>query len=434
MARRKLSATEIRKRKRAGAYHDGSQPLSAKKVARLKGEGRYHDAAVPGLYLQVTHTNTGIARSWLLRYELNGGPERNMGLGSLSIFSLAQARERARDARRLLADGVDPLEAKRQRRAAAMAAESKRLSFRQAAEQCFNAHQAEWTSASHREQFLASLRNYVFPHIGHLDVAAVETAHVLRVLESIWMTKTATATRVRQRIEQILDFAVVSGHRPPSSNPARWKGHLSELLAKPGKIAPVKHRPAVPYAELPGFMAELRALEGTAARGLEFSILTAARTSEVLEAVWDEINLADAVWLVPGSRMKGGREHRVPLSSAALDLLRALPNEEGNQFVFIGPRPGKGFSDMALTRVMQRLARTETVHGFRSTFSDWAHEQTAHANHTIEISLAHAVGSDVEKAYRRGDMFAKRAKLMADWAKYCCSLPALIKDNVVALR
>ena len=164
------------------------------------------------------------------------------------------------------------------------------------------------------------------------------------------MTKTATATRVRQRIEQILDFAVVSGHRPPSSNPARWKGHLSELLAKPGKIAPVKHRPAVPYLELPVFMAELRALEGTAARGLEFAILTAARTSEVLEAVWDEINLADAVWLVPGSRMKGGREHRVPLSSAALDLLRALPNEEGNRFVFIGPRPGKGFSDMALTR------------------------------------------------------------------------------------
>ena len=423
MTRRKLSASEINKRRRAGAYHDGSQPLSAKKVAKLKGEGRYHDAAVPGLYLQVTHTNTGIARSWLLRYELNGGPERNMGLGSLSIFSLAQARERAREARRLLADGVDPLEAKRQRRAAAMAADAKRLSFRQAAEQYFNAHQAEWTSASHREQFLAALGNYVFPHIGHLDVAAVETSHVLRVLQPIWLTKTATATRVRQRIEQILDFAVVGGHRPPSTNPARWKGHLSELLAKPGKIAPVQHHPAVPYAELPGFMAELRAREGTAARGLEFAVLTAARTSEVLGAVWDEVNLTDAVWVVPGSRMKGGREHRVPLSTAALDLLRALPTEEGSPFVFIGPLPGKGFSDMALTRVMQRIGRTETVHGFRSTFSDWAHEQTAHANHTIEISLAHAVGSDVEKAYRRGDMLAKRVRLMADWAKYCCSPP-----------
>jgi integrase len=434
MARGKLSASEIRKRKRAGAYHDGSQPLSAKKVAKLKGEGRYHDAAVPGLYLQVTRTNSGIAKSWLLRYEMDGRPERNMGLGSLSIFSLAQARERARGARRLIADGIDPLEAKRQRRAEAKAAAAKRLTFRQAAEQYFNAHQSEWTSASHRDQFLASLRNYVFPHIGDIDVAAIEMAEVLRALEPIWLTKTATATRVRQRIEQILDFAAVSGRRPRGSNPARWKGFLDQVLAKPAKVAPVEHRRAVGYAELPSFMAQLRQREGTAARALEFAVLAAARTSEVLGAVWDEINLTDAVWVVPGSRMKGGREHRVPLSSPALDLLRALPRENGNPFLFVGPLPGRGFSDMALTRVMQRIGRTETVHGFRSTFSDWAHEQTAHANHAIEISLAHAVGSETEKAYRRGPMFAKRAKLMSDWAKYCCSPPVQVSDNVVALR
>jgi integrase len=434
MARRKLSASEIKKRKRAGAYHDGSQPLSAKKVAKLKGEGRYHDAEVPGLYLQVTSTNTGIAKSWLLRYEMDGRPERNMGLGSLSIFSLAQARNRARDARRLIADGIDPLEVKRQRRAEAKAAAAKRLTFRQAAEQYFNAHQAEWTSASHRDQFLASLRNYVFPHIGDMDVAAIEMAEVLRALEPIWLTKTATATRVRQRIEQILDFATVSGRRPPGSNPARWKGFLDQVLAKPARVAPVEHHRAVAYAELPSFMAQLRQREGTAARALEFAILTAARTGEVLGAVWEEINFDDATWRVPGSRMKGGREHKVPLSPAAVDLLRVLPTEDDNPFVFIGPLPGKGFSDMALTRVMQRIGPTETVHGFRSTFSDWAHEQTAHANHTIEISLAHAVGSDVEKAYRRGNMFAKRAKLMSDWAKYCYSPPVQVSDNVVALR
>lgn len=435
MARKKLSASEIRKRKRAGAYHDGRQPLSAKKIAKLKGDGKYHDAAVPGLYLQVTRTNTGIARSWLLRYELNGNPERNMGLGSVSIFSLAHARERAREARRLITDGVDPLEAKRQRRAAAKAAAAKRLSFRQAAEQYFNAHQAEWTNPAHRDQFLASLRNYAFPALGDLDVAVIETADVLRAVQPIWLTKTATASRVRQRIEQILDFAVVSGHRPPGTNPARWKGHLSELLAKPGKVAPVEHHRAVAYAKLPGFMAELRAREGTAARALEFAILTAARTGEVLGAKWDEINLTAALWVVPGSRMKGGREHRVPLSSATRDLLRALPHEEGNPFCFIGPQAGRGFSDMALTRVMQRMGRTETVHGFRSTFSDWSHEQMAHSNHTIEISLAHSFGSDVEKAYRRGNMFAKRVKLMADWAKYCASKPvAATADNVTQLH
>jgi integrase len=423
MARRKLSTSEIRKRKRAGAYHDGRQPLSAKKVAKLKGEGRYHDGAVPGLYLQVTRTNAGVAKSWLLRYEMDGRPERNMGLGSLSIFSLAQARERAREARRLIADGVDPLEAKRQRRDAARAAAAKRLTFRQAAEQYFAAHQAEWTSHSHRDSFAASLRNYAFPHIGDMDVAAIEMPDVLRVLQPIWLTKTATATRVRQRIEQILDFAVVSGRRPPGSNPARWKNFLDQVLAKPAKVAPVNHHRAVDYRELPGFMAELRRCEAIAARALEFLILTAARSGEVL----------GATWTVHASRMKGGREHRVPLAPAAVALLRSLYREENNPHLFIGPLPGRGFSDMALTRVLQRLGRTETVHGFRSSFSDWAHERSTHSNHTIELSLAHTVGSEVERAYRRKDMFGKRVRLMADWAKFCSS-PAIQGDVVVPIR
>lgn len=434
MARRKLSASEIRKRKRVGAYHDGSQPLTAKKLAKLKGEGRYHDGAVPGLYLQVTETRTGIAKSWLLRYELDGRPERNMGLGSASIFSLAQARERAREARRLIADGVDPLETKRQRRDAARAAAAKRLTFRQAAAQYFDAHQAEWTSSSHRELFLNSLKSHVHPHIGDMDVAAIEMADVLRALQPIWLTKTATATRVRQRIEQILDFAVVSGRRPPGSNPARWKGFLDQVLAKPAKVAPVNHHRAVDYRELPSFMVELRRCEAVAARALEFAILTAARTGEVLGATWSEIDLHGATWTIPAGRMKGGREHRVPLSPAALDILRALPREDNNPFLFIGPLPGRGFSDMALTRVLQRLGRTETVHGFRSSFSDWAHEQTAHSNHTIELSLAHHAGSEVERAYRRKDMLAKRIRLMADWAKHCTLPPAVQTGAVVPIR
>ena len=302
----------------------------------------------------------------------------------MSIFPLAQARERAREARKLIADGIDPIDAKHQRRAAAKAAAAKRLTFRQAAEQYFSAHQAEWTSASHRDQFLASLRNYAFPALGDLDVAAIETTDVLRAVQPIWLIKTATASRVRQRIEQILDFAVVSGRRPPGTNPARWKGHLDQLLAKPGKAAPVEHHRAIDYRELPSFMAELRQREGTAARALEFLVLTAARTSEVIGATWDEIDFANAMWVVPAARMKGKREHRVPMSTAALDLLRALPREDGNPYLFIGPQAGRGFSDMALTKVMLRMERGETVHGLRSTFSDWAHEQTAHSNHTIE--------------------------------------------------
>jgi integrase len=432
-ATRKLSASEVRKRRRAGAYHDGRQTLSAKKIAKLTAEGRYHDALVPGLYLQVTKTNNGgTARSWLLRYELNGR-ERMMGLGSAAIFNLAEARQRARAARQQLADGIDPLVQRHAARAAAVAAAAKRLSFRQAAEQYFNRHQSEWHNTAHGEQFLASLRNYVFPALGNLDVAVIDTPDVLRAVEPIWLTKTATATRVRQRIEQILDFAVVSSHRQPGANPARWKGHLDQVLAKPNKIAPVEHHRAIDYRELPPFIMNLREREGVAARALEFLILTAARTGEVIGAKWDEINLNDATWTVPPARMKAKREHRVPLAPAAIVLLHRLPREADNPFVFIGPQAARGFSDMALTRVLQRMGRNETVHGFRSAFSDWAHEQTAHANHTIELSLAHLVGSEVERAYRRKDMLAKRAKLMADWAKYVASKPVSKAYNIVAI-
>lgn len=396
--------------------------LTAKKVERTKKAGRHRDGLVPGLLLQIGDSG---AKSWVLRYMLHG-KERMMGIGPVTAFNLREARERARSARQLLADGVDPLDIKRQRRAEAKAAAARVLTFAEATERYFNQHQAKWTNASHRDQFLSSLRTYAFPNIGDMDVAAIQLADVLRVIEPHWTTKSVTADRVRNRIEAVLDWCVVRGHRPPGTNPARWKGHLDQVLPPARKVAPVTHHAAMDYHELPSFMAALREREDSVAgRALEFLVLTASRSGEVLGAKREEIDPANATWTIPASRMKAKRKHRVPLSRTAVDLLRELPVENGNPFVFIGPNRGRGLGHMALMRVLERMGRDGvTVHGFRSAFSDWAHEQTAHANHTIELSLAHNVGSEVERAYRRGPMLAKRVRLMADWAKYCASSPA----------
>jgi integrase len=396
--------------------------LTAKRVERTKTPGRYRDGLVPGLLLQIGDSG---AKSWVLRYMLHG-KERMMGIGPVTAFNLREARERARSARQLLADGVDPLDVKRQRRAEAKAAAARVLTFAEATERYFNQHQAKWTNASHRDQFLSSLRNYAFPIIGDMDVAVIQLADVLRAIEPHWTTKSVTADRVRNRIEAVLDWCVVRGHRPPGTNPARWKGHLDQVLPPARKVAPVTHHAAMDYHELPSFMAALREREDSVAgRALEFLILTASRSGEVLGAKCEEIDLANATWTIPASRMKAKREHRVPLSRTAVDLLRDLPVENGNPFVFIGPNRGRGLGHMALMRVLERMGRVDvTVHGFRSAFSDWAHEQTAHANHTIELSLAHNVGSEVERAYRRKDMLAKRVRLMADWTRFCTSSPA----------
>ena len=311
VARQKLSNREIAKRQREGRYHDGRRPLTAKIVERLKGEGRYKDGLMPGLYLQVSETGT---KSWLLRYELNGQPERWMGLGSATIFSLAEARIRARAARQQLADNIDPLQAKREAKAAAKQAAAKKLTFGAAATEYAKQNEAKWTNAAWRASFMSSLQADAFPLIGDLDVAAIDTPDVLRVLDPIWTTKTVTASRIRRRIEWVLDWATVRGHRPKGDNPARWRGHLDQVLPKRRQIAPVAHLKALPYAELPAFMAELRARESNAARMLEFTILTAARTNEVLGATWSEIDLNNKLWTVPAARMKADKEHRVPLS------------------------------------------------------------------------------------------------------------------------
>jgi integrase len=405
--------------------------LTQRIVERSNKPGRYRDGLVRGLLLQISDSG---AKSWVLRYERHG-TERMMGLGSASDFTLKEARERARQARQLLADGIDPLASKRADKQAAKLAEARKLTFREAAQRYFDQHESKWRNATHREAFLGTLGLHVFPVIGDMDVATIDTPDILRTLEPIWKTKSITADRTRNRIEAVIDWAIVRGHRPPGTNPARWRGHLDQVLPAAREMAPVEHHAAMDYRQLPAFMKELRQEDDIGPRALEFLILTAARTSEVMGATWNEIDLDEATWIIPAERMKARREHRVPLSPAAVDLLKKLPREKGNPFLFVGRRPGTGLSHMALPWVMDRMGQkgVTTVHGFRSSFSNWCHEQTAHSNHTIEISLAHNVGTEVERAYRRTDMLAKRRQLMEAWSRYCMS-PAKAGGNVVKLR
>jgi integrase len=410
--------------------------LTARKVDRTREPGRYRCGLVKGLYLQISDSG---AKSWILRYERHN-KERMMGLGSASEFSLKEARERARAARQLLADGVDPLVAKQANKAAAKLAEARKLTFKEAAERFFNQHESKWRSAKHRDAFLGSLVTFAFPTLGNMDVAIIDTPDVLRAIEPIWTTKSVTADRTRNRIEQVMDWCVVRGHRPPGTNPAKWKGHLDQVLPAPHKVAPIEHHASMDYRQLPAFMAELRRQDTLAARALEFLIHTAARTSEVLGATWDEIDFGAKTWTVPASRMKGNREHRVPLSPQCIDLLKKLPREQsGNPFVFIGHRPGTGLSKMAMGYVMQALgqAGVVTIHGFRSSFSNFSHERTTHNGHTIEISLAHHIGNMVERAYRRTDMIAKRRQLAEQWSRFLASPPApegKRGSNIVTMR
>jgi integrase len=392
--------------------------LTAKRVDHLHKPGRHPDG--DGLYLQITPTGV---KSWVLRYE-RAGRERMLGLGTLHDFSLTEARERARRARQLLADGVDPIDAKRAQRIVPT------LTFRQAVEAYNALHEQKWTSR--RPQFLSSLRQHAFPILGDLPLAVIDTPAVLRVLEPIWTSKTETANRVRQRIEAVIDWATVSGHRPKGDNPARWKGHLAMILPAPGAIAKVQHHAALPWGEVAAFMAELRSREGVPARALEFAILTAARTNEVIGVRWPEIDFGAATWTIPAQRMKMDKEHRVPLSEPAIALLRGLYTEAHNDHVFIGHQAGRGLGDRVLAEVLVRMGRTDiTVHGFRSTFRDWAAESTHHPNHVVEMALAHKISSAVEAAYRRGDLFEKRRVLMEDWAQFCAR-PAL--GAVVPMR
>jgi integrase len=402
------------------------EKLSALAVARAKEPGYYGDGA--GLYLQVSKSGT---KSWIFRFTFRG-KAREMGLGALHTVSLALARESARQHRLTIRDGKDPLEIRIADRLDASLERAKAMTFDDCAKAYIAAHRGSWKSAKHAAQWESTLATYAGPTIGALPVAAVDTALVVKVLEPIWQKKTETATRLRGRIESILDWATVS-HFRTGENPARWRGHLDNLLANPSKVTRVVHHAALPWAELGAFMVELRQRQGVAARAVEFGILTAARSGEVRGACWSEIDLDGAMWTVPGERMKAGREHRVPLSTEVVDLLRRLPRL--GEIVFPGAKHESALSDMSLTAVLRRMGRAEiTMHGFRSTFRDWCAESVGNSfpREVCEHALAHSLPDKVEAAYRRGDLIEKRKVLMQVWADYCARVP--VSGNVAQLR
>lgn len=386
--------------------------LTALKVGKATEPGMYADGG--GLYLQVT--NAG-ARSWIYRFSL-AGRAREMGLGPLALLGLQEARAKALEARRLRHEGVDPIEARHAAHMRQQLDAAKAVTFKECAEAYIKAHRAAWRNDKHAAQWESTLATYAEPVFGSLSVQAIDTALVLKVVEPIWATKPETAGRVRGRIEAVLDWATVRGYRT-GENPSRWRGHLDKLLPARSKVRKVVHHPAMPYSELPSFLAELREQQGVAARALEFTILTAARTGESIGATWEEINLADKVWIVPAERMKAGKEHRVPLCTRALAILDEMKvdRDPSEQFVFPGGRRGKPLSNMGMAMTLRRMGRDDlTVHGFRSSFRDWAAERTTFPSEVVEMALAHAVGDKVEAAYRRGNLFDKRRRLMQQWA------------------
>ena len=393
--------------------------LGALAVSRLREPGLHAVGGVSGLYLQVTSSG---ARSWILRATV-GGKRRDMGLGGFPDVTLAFAREKAREARSKIEQGLDPILERERALSLLRAEQAKSMTFEAACQALIDAKSDEWRNPKHRAQWAASLATYAYPTIGKLQVGDVGQAHILSILQPIWKEKTATATRLRGRIEQALDWARVRGFRE-GENPARWRGHLDKLLPAPTKIAKVVHHKALPIDAMPGFMAQLRQRKGLSARALEFLVLTAARSGEVRGATWQEIDMEAAVWTVPAERMKAQKEHRVPLSPQALALLAGMPRVEGNDLVFPAPRGGQ-LSDMTLTNLMRRMELDAVPHGMRSTFRDWAAERTHFPREVAEMALAHTIGNAVEAAYRRGDLFTKRAEMMANWGNFCQLIPNL---------
>jgi integrase len=380
------------------------------------------------LYLQATVGSGGnVHRSWTFRFELNGR-RRELGLGPTYTISLSEARDRARTLRQQLLDGIDPLEQRRASKLSERAEAAKQVTFQDVTRMYFEAHENSWRSRKHAKEWLSSLDAYAHPIIGDLAVAAITTDLVLRAIEPIWATKGVTAGRVRGRIETVLDYAKVRGLRD-GDNPARWRGHLDHLL--PGRAkTKIKHLAALPYADVPQLMSEVRGRDGTAARALEFLTLTAARSGEVIGAQWSEIDLKTKTWVIPPERMKREREHRVPLSDRAVKILAGLPRT--GDLAFPSARGGT-LSKLAMWELLSKLRSDVTVHGLRSSFRDWAAETTNFANHVVEMALAHAIGDDVEASYRRGDLFEKRKLLMAEWDRFCTK-PAPTGATVTRLR
>jgi integrase len=386
-----------------------------------------------GLYLQVTvGPDRALRRSWIYRYALRG-KERQMGLGSLIDVGLAEARQKATDARKLKGQGIDPIDARDESRAAAAALNAKQsMAFDACRDAYTAAHRSGWQNLKHTSQWTSSLTAYASPVFGNLAVRDIDTPLVLKVLEPIWHKKPETASRVRGRIESILDWAKVRGYRE-GENPARWRGHLDHLLPRRSRVLRVKHHAALPYAELPALLKLIRKQDAVAAPALEFTILTAARTGEVIRATTSEINQSEKIWTISAERMKAGRDHRVPLSKLALALIdKVAKARHDSNFLFPG-RGGGPMGDRTMLDLLERIGRTDlTVHGFRSTFRDWAAECTDYPNEVVEMALAHSIGNRVEAAYRRGDLFEKRRRLMKAWAAYCERGQPV--DNVLPFR
>jgi integrase len=409
--------------------------LTATAVSNAKEPGLYGDGH--GLYLQVSAFDT---KAWVFRYMIDGRA-RKMGLGPLHTVSLAEARKRSQDARLKVLDGIDPIDDAEAKRAARKAEAAKAMTFKECADAYIKANRSGWKNDKHAAQWESTFNETrrgkrVYPAataiINDLPVAAIDTGLVRKVLEPIWYTIPESASRMRGRIERVLAWATVAGYRS-GDNPARWTGHLKELLPPKSKVAKVEHHDAVPYREMPAFMGELRVRKGMSARALEFTILTVARTGEVIGARWEEIDFDTKLWTIPADRMKAGKVHRVPLSGRAVAILETLPRDGAH--IFPGAQKDRPLSNMAMLELVRGMrGKGATVHGFRSTFRDWAAEQTSYPHEMCEIALAHTVGNKVEAAYRRGDMREKRRRLMGDWAEYCAQPGATATSSNIVRR
>lgn len=374
-----------------------------------RGRKHYGD----GLYLQIGESGSA---SWLLRFQ-RARKERWMGLGPKSVFSLKEARARARAAQQQIYNGVDPVQARRDARAMQVLQDARVITFQSATEQYYRQHEAKWTSAKHRQAFLSTLQQYAHPVIGKLPVADITSEHVLRIVEPIWLEKNHTASRVRGRIEAVLDWARVRKYRD-GENPARWTGFLDQVLPTGVHIAKVEHHAALRYGDVPAFVAQLAQRQGIGPKALEFIILTACRTSEVTKACWSEFDFEQKFWTIPAERMKSRKPHRVPLTGRMTKLLKALPREHGNDLVFIGIRKGAPLGKTTLPKLLESMGHTVTVHGFRASFRTWAAESTSYPREIIEQCLAHATGTAVELSYQRSDVLEKRRQLMEQWSTF----------------
>ena len=408
------------------------KPFSVKAIETWSKPGNYGDGN--GLYLQVARAAPGaVSKSWTFRYRDRATHKlREMGLGPLDLVTLAEARAKALEMRKGLLVGVDPSAAKAAKVAQVILEAAKAMTFDQAAKQCIDGKRPGWKSEKHAEQWTNTLATYASPVIGSLPVAAIDLPLVRKVLDPIWATKNETASRVRQRLEAVLSWATVSKYRT-GENPARWKGHLDQLLSKPSKVQEVQHHPALPYAEIGAFTALLKVQKGVAAVALEFLILTATRTGEVIGATWDEIDLNKRLWTIPKERMKADKEHLIPLSPRAVEIIKDLAKAKLGGYVFPGGKLDQPLSNAAMLALLKRMGRADiTSHGFRSTFRDWAGEQTSFAREVIEAAMSHQLKDKAEAAYARGTMPERRRKLMEAWAQYCGTLKTNA-DNVIPI-